>query len=257
MRVLPLMVLILLSAAQAQAGLIIDIVGFAGSGRTTWNFSGSYINTADPRIPTFLIPPSPTHIAPPNLFSLTDPAPFPTAPLLLDGFNLFDNGVGEFLNTMADGDFSTGFSNSGTVLSTATSPTLRTGPKAAPTVTGSVSGAHLIDGIFLNSGPGVGDDDFGWYAQGAFTEEFELLTFSGQGNADIDVTDFFFGLTGQLNTGTRTFQTAGFTPTGTSFDLQINVIAIPEPASMTLMSLACLGGVIGYRRRNRKVNKSA
>jgi hypothetical protein len=56
-------------------------------------------------------------------------------------------------------------------------------------ISGSQSGVHLLDGIFLDSDDPITGDDFAWYAGGVF-QDGETLTFSGTATIALDINQF-------------------------------------------------------------------
>jgi hypothetical protein len=139
-------------ALHAQ-GLTIDVNGVPGSGETTWTFSGSYTvgdvsQAAD-------------------AYSIT-------------GEHMFGNNINNFQHESGNLSDGIGFIeifnlNDFQFLS------------STATVSGSLSGVHLLEAIFLDSDDPITGDDFLWYAGGTF-QDGETLTFSGTATIGLDVT---------------------------------------------------------------------
>jgi hypothetical protein len=142
--------------AHAQGVLSIDVSGIPGSNETTWTFSGSYTvgdvsQTAD-------------------AYSLFFPLRTDD-----DNINNFTHETGEL----------TGGIGVGAIFNLDDFPLL----SSTAQVSGSQSGVHLLDGIFLDSDNPITGDDFTWYAPGTF-EDGETLTFSGTATLPLDITLF-------------------------------------------------------------------
>ena len=155
------------SCLTASARLYVVVTGTPGSGTTEWAFSGSY-----------------------DVLDLT-------------GANGF---TGDFSFASASTDFFLPFNIfshtylslpqrlTGEYVSAANHNNRITSLSPGATVTGSVTGSHAIDGLYLDDDGTNGSDDFGWFANGTFGGA-ETLTFSGRATLSFDITTFGEGAT--------------------------------------------------------------
>jgi hypothetical protein len=141
-------------AQAAHADLIIDVRGVRGTNQSTWTFSGVYVvgdvlQTADVY----------------SLFSAlrTDD----------DNINNFNHETGDLTGDIGVATNTFNLQDFGFLSSTAQ-------------VSGSLSGPHALDGIFLDSDDPATGDDIAWYATGTF-QDGETLTFSGTATIAIDM----------------------------------------------------------------------
>ncbi|MEM7478245.1 MAG: PEP-CTERM sorting domain-containing protein [Planctomycetota bacterium] len=206
---------------QSRAELLVNVTGVVGSGQTNWNWSGSYGITQG-------------HTTA-ELYSINGDAFKWTA---VNHFNHTPNVSGQQLSgeLAADGNYNNA----------------ELAAAGNGTVIGSVSGAHSIDGVFVDSDGTNGGDDFSWFAAGTFTQ-IETLTFSGTSTISADITTFGEGATAIVNEG-DTFTVSsnnGITNLSMTFTA---IAAVPEPTSTTLVALAL--GAFGFRRsRNARMQR--
>ena len=134
---------------SANAALIVDVTGVPGSAETTWTFSGSYTTTASATEDQITVAPSP--------FSTSSTR-------LVQGLNNFNHGLNEASIPLA---LDTVFNDTSAALT------------GSVFITGSLSGVHLLNGVYVDPDNGVDDsgvdDDFGWFADGAFFPEKQFL----------------------------------------------------------------------------------
>lgn len=146
-------------AVHAQGSLTIDVRGVPGSNVTTWTFSGSYTVGDVSQIP--------------------------------DNYSLF----GGLAGPERDDDNINNFSHESDELTGGiglpASFNLLAMPLLSSTaqVSGSQSGVHILDGIFLDSDDPTTGDDLVWYAEGTF-QDGETLTFSGTATVALDINLF-------------------------------------------------------------------
>ncbi len=214
---------LLVGAFESQADLVVSVSGVIGSGVTEWTFSGSYdVAVSDS---------------------------WPGA-----GFHSFNSrrtrrAINDFdhLPNHLSGDYSA----EGTFVPVNAEgmETRHHALSQGATVTGTVSGSHDLDGVFLVSNAADSrDDDWGWYASGAFGEE-ETLTFSGTGTVALDISLFGEGATAIQNPG-DTFTVSSMTEIT---PLQLQFTAVPEPrATAGLVGCAALGVAMLHRRIKRR-----
>jgi hypothetical protein len=156
-------VLAVVASAQvvhAQGSLTIEVSGVPGSNVTTWRFSGSYTVG--------------------DVSQLADNYSF---------FGVLDGRLSDTINNFThESDELTGGIG---VPATPSTFNLLDLPLLSSTaqISGSQSGVHLLDGIFLDSDDPVTGDDFAWYAEGAF-QDGETLTFSGTATIALDINLF-------------------------------------------------------------------
>ena len=194
----------------ACADLLVIVRGEAGSGTTDWEFSGEYDATAT----------SPSN----NYYSVYNGGQ-------ATGMNLFDHSSGDLSGEIAS-DTHHDYGHYIFVQSGRTS-----------IVTGSSSGVHNLNGVFLDSNGANGSDDFAWYAAGIITPE--TLTFSGSAALNEDITTFGEGATEIVGNGDwfTIESTSGITP------LTMIFRAVPEPGGLSL--LLCATTCFIARRRSR------
>jgi hypothetical protein len=140
---------------HAQGSLVIDVNGVPGSNVTTWTFSGSY--------------------------TVGDVSQ------IADNYSLFggrfsDSNINNFSHESDELTGGVGLPASFNLLDL---PLL----SSTAQVSGSQSGDHLLDGIFLDSDDPITGDDFVWYAEGTF-QDGETLTFSGTATIALDINLF-------------------------------------------------------------------
>ncbi|MBW2448281.1 MAG: PEP-CTERM sorting domain-containing protein [Deltaproteobacteria bacterium] len=170
-----------LCLASNASALTIDVSGVAGSGTTSWQFSGTS-NTG-----------------------------FLGEAQEADGYHGFTAGNGGWTNL-----------NSWAALAGSFGTNLGIALGSGATITGSSSGAHVIEGVFLLAG------SFRWHADGAFPRD-ETLTYSGNTTAAFDITQ----IAGISGIGDFTTVTSS---TGIG-DLTVNFTAVPEPSTALLLLL--------------------
>jgi hypothetical protein len=167
MRYIVGLVTLLATVASAHVvhaqGLTIDVSGVPGSGVTTWTFSGSY--------------------------------PVGDVSQLADSYSLFgvlpgqlDDNINNFTHESEELTGGIGVPATPSTFNLLDMPLL----SSTAQISGSQSGVHLLDGIFLDSDDPVTGDDFAWYAEGAF-QDGETLTFSGTATIELDISLFLAG----------------------------------------------------------------
>jgi hypothetical protein len=142
---------------HAQGSLTIDVRGVPGSNVTTWTFSGSYtVGDVSQIAHTYSLFTNLPGSFDDNINNFTHESEELTGGIALPAsFNLVDM---PFLASTAQ-------------------------------ISGSQSGIHLLDGIFLDSDDPITGDDFLWYAEGTF-QDGETLTFSGTATIALDINLF-------------------------------------------------------------------
>jgi hypothetical protein len=193
----------------ANAALTINVTGVVGSGVTTWSFSGSYDNIS--------------FNSTAELYSF-------------DGSKTQSNDLNNFSHLSSDlsGEYATNGNHNNTSIALG----------AGASVTGSVTGIHNLDGLYLDSDGTVGSDDFGWYADGTFNS-LETFTFSGSSTMSADINTFGEGAT-LITTNGDTFTV---TSTAAITNLSMTFTAVPEPSHYAFLSGALLLGLCFLRRQ--------
>ena len=116
-------------------------------------------------------------------------------------------------------------------------------------VSGSQSGVHLLDGIFLDSDDPTTGDDFLWYAEGAF-QDGETLTFSGTATIALDINLFLAEGEMFRSIGSIAAQTTN-NPADFTMNLRdSSTTAVPEPATLLLLGTGI--AAVGVRCRRRR-----
>ena len=148
---------------QAQGHLTVNVSGVSGSGHTTWTFSGAY--------------------------TVGDVSQ------LADNYSLFgvlpgrlDDNINNFTHESEELTGGIGVEATPSTFNLLDLPLLF----STAQISGSQSGTHLLEGIFLDSDDPVTGDDFAWYADGAF-QDGEMLTFSGTATIALDIDMFLTG----------------------------------------------------------------
>lgn len=204
------------------AQLTVSVTGVPGSGVTTWSFGGAGYSAlaAD---------------GSDGAYTSTTTA----------GFNAIEHDAGELTADLSDNyDLAGSFPGLGEIVSLG----------AGATVTGSTTGEHTLTGIALDSDPGTGDDDFFWYADGAFnTGASETLEFSGSATANLDINTFGTGANAIVNAPDS------FTSTGNGglTDITFTFTAVPEPKEYAILAGVAILGFAVYRRRRVAVSAGA
>jgi hypothetical protein len=145
---------------QAQGNLTVDVSGIPGSGQTTWTFSGSYtVGDVSQLADNY------------SLLGILSGR-------LDDNINNFTHESGELTGGIGVEAIPSTFNLLDLPLLSSTAQ-----------ISGSQSGVHLLDGIFLDSDDPITGDDFAWYAEGAF-QDGETLTFSGTATIVLDINLF-------------------------------------------------------------------
>jgi hypothetical protein len=146
--------------AHAQGSLTIEVSGVPGSNVTTWTFSGSYTVG--------------------DVSQLADNYSFFG---VLDG--RLDDNINNFTHESDELTGGIGLPATPSTFNLLDLPLL----SSTAQISGSQSGVHLLDGIFLDSDDPVTGDDFAWYAEGGF-QDGETLTFSGTATIALDINLF-------------------------------------------------------------------
>jgi len=146
---------------SAYCDLVITVTGVVGSGETTWTFSGSYVTTVGALADEITVVPSNSGT---------------NSNRILTGLNLFSHGLG-LGNPSVEIALEESFNDASVALT------------GTATIIGSQSGNHILNGLYIDSDPGEGDDDFGWFSNGSFIAG-ETLVFSGSGIMQRDITEF-------------------------------------------------------------------
>ena len=156
-------VFVLVAGAQvvhAQGSLTVEVSGVPGSNVTTWTFSGSY-TVGDV-----------SQLA--DNYSLSDVLP-----------GQLDDNINNFTHESDELTGGIGLPATPSTFNLLDMPFL----SSTAQVSGSMSGIHLLDGIFLDSDDPITGDDFAWYGEGAF-QDGETLTFSGTATIALDINLF-------------------------------------------------------------------
>ena len=156
-------VFVLVAGAQvvhAQGSLTVEVSGVRGSNVTTWTFSGSY-TVGDV-----------SQLA--DNYTLSDVLP-----------GQLDDNINNFTHESDELTGGIGLPATPSTFNLLDMPFL----SSTAQVSGSMSGIHLLDGIFLDSDDPITGDDFAWYGEGAF-QDGETLTFSGTATIALDINLF-------------------------------------------------------------------
>lgn len=207
----PVLVAVFLVSSVANAALIVDVTGTPGSGETTWTFSGSYTTTASATEDQITVAPS--------TFSTSSTR-------LVLGLNYFQHSSNEASVPLA---LDTVFNDTSVALT------------SSAFITGSLSGVHLLNGLYIDADNGL-DDDFAWFAGGAFSAG-EIISFTGTGVMFRDITEFG-------DPGLTSGSSFVFSSTSEVTPLTVTFSAVPVPAAVWLFGSGLLG-LIGVVRRKK------
>jgi hypothetical protein len=201
-------------AVHAQGNLTIDVSGTPGTGVTAWTFSGSYV--------------------------VGDVSPIPEYYSTATGAN-GDDAINNF--THESGELNEGIGLARTwdfVAFPFVSSTAQ--------VVGSESGAHVLDGIVVDSDDPATGDDLLWFAGGTF-QDGETVTFSGTTTIALDISLFL-----AAGDTSRSIASAAGGPGNTPADFFMNfTLAADNPTiklAVILESLEILEAGDGIRSGN-------